>query len=285
MVGEVDSTLKNRHITPIGIIHSCFTEKFGIPRQPGMVASATAQLELLPPFNRREMVRGLEQFSHIWVHFQFHETLAEGWKPTVRPPWLGGQKESAFLLRAVRTVPIIWAYRWCGSRLLSGTRGSCSWNSPGSIFSINPLFSISNHISGTAIASRLHPAVMHSANSRRWMLLSVPVPDFLLQLFERNRQEYTASGRGSDPSRSATGKPEKKPQRFWYAALECQHSLDSRGDQLLYKKLCGNLINSKKVPMIPWDGWIDKREIRKARDTRANAYPEGDSALYNSIMI
>ena len=92
MVGEVDSTLKNRHITPIGIIHSCFTEKFGIPRQPGMVASATAQLELLPPFNRREMVRGLEQFSHIWVHFQFHETLAEGWKPTVRPPWLGGQK-------------------------------------------------------------------------------------------------------------------------------------------------------------------------------------------------
>lgn len=80
------------HITPIGIIHSCFTEKFGIPRQPGMVTSARAQLEFLPPFNRQEMVRGLEQFSHIWVHFCFHETVVEGWKPTVRPPWLGGQK-------------------------------------------------------------------------------------------------------------------------------------------------------------------------------------------------
>lgn len=84
--------LKKFDMNPIGVIHSCFTEKFGIPRQPGMVVSATARLELLPPFNRQEMVRGLEQFSHIWVHFQFHETLAEGWKPTVRPPWLGGRK-------------------------------------------------------------------------------------------------------------------------------------------------------------------------------------------------
>jgi tRNA-Thr(GGU) m(6)t(6)A37 methyltransferase TsaA len=79
-------------ITPIGIIHSCFTEKFGIPRQPGMIREATAELELLPPFNREELVRGLEQFSHIWVHFIFHQTITEGWKPTVRPPWLGGRK-------------------------------------------------------------------------------------------------------------------------------------------------------------------------------------------------
>lgn len=79
-------------IKPIGLIHSCFTEKFGIPRQPGLVPSAVARLELLPPCNREEMVRGLEQFSHIWVHFLFHQTVAEGWKPTVRPPWLGGRK-------------------------------------------------------------------------------------------------------------------------------------------------------------------------------------------------
>lgn len=78
--------------TVIGVIHSCFPEKFGIPRQPGMVRAATARLELFPPFNREEMVRGLEQFSHVWIHFLFHQTVAEGWKPTVRPPWLGGQK-------------------------------------------------------------------------------------------------------------------------------------------------------------------------------------------------
>ncbi len=77
---------------PIGIVHSCFTEKFGIPRQPGLVKSAGARLEILEPFNREEMFRGLEEFSHIWLQFLFHETIAEGWKPTIRPPWLGGRK-------------------------------------------------------------------------------------------------------------------------------------------------------------------------------------------------
>lgn len=79
-------------ISPIGIIHSCYPEKFGIPRQPGLVRSSTGRLELLPPCNRQEMVKGLDAFSHIWVQFLFHEVVAEGWRPTVRPPWLGGQK-------------------------------------------------------------------------------------------------------------------------------------------------------------------------------------------------
>ncbi|MGW8193226.1 MAG: tRNA (N6-threonylcarbamoyladenosine(37)-N6)-methyltransferase TrmO [Desulforhopalus sp.] len=79
-------------LVPIGIIRSCFSEKFGIPRQPGMVRSATARLELHPPWNREETLRGLEQFSHIWVHFLFHQAVPEGWNSTVRPPWLGGKK-------------------------------------------------------------------------------------------------------------------------------------------------------------------------------------------------
>jgi tRNA-Thr(GGU) m(6)t(6)A37 methyltransferase TsaA len=89
---EVKTIAQEFGIRVIGVIHSCFPEKFGIPRQPGMVPAATARLELLPPFNRQEMVRGLDQFSHVWIHFLFHQTIAEGWKPTVRPPWLGGRK-------------------------------------------------------------------------------------------------------------------------------------------------------------------------------------------------
>ena len=79
-------------ISPIGIIHSCYPEKFGIPRQPGLVKSSSGCLELLPPWNREEMIKGLDAFSHIWIQFQFHEAVAEGWRPTLRPPWLGGQK-------------------------------------------------------------------------------------------------------------------------------------------------------------------------------------------------
>ncbi len=84
-------------VTPIGYIESCFTEKFGIPRQPGLVPSATARLQLTGPFNNEEMVRGLTGFSHLWLHFIFHKSIKRGWKPMVRPPRLGGNKRVGVL--------------------------------------------------------------------------------------------------------------------------------------------------------------------------------------------
>lgn len=80
-------------LTPIGTVHSCFTEKFGVPRQPGIVTEATGTIELLPPYNRPEAVRGIEGFSHLWVIFLFNRSTRGAWKPTVRPPRLGGNKK------------------------------------------------------------------------------------------------------------------------------------------------------------------------------------------------
>lgn len=80
------------NLKPIGILHSPYREKFIVPRQPGLVKSIQAELELLPPCNREEAVRGLEQFSHLWLVFLFHQTMEQGWQPTVRPPRLGGNK-------------------------------------------------------------------------------------------------------------------------------------------------------------------------------------------------
>jgi tRNA (adenine37-N6)-methyltransferase len=74
----------------IGIIHSCFKEKFGIPRQPGLAPLARAQLELFPPYNDPAAVDGLSLCSHIWVQFVFHANSREDWKPKVKPPRLGG---------------------------------------------------------------------------------------------------------------------------------------------------------------------------------------------------
>ncbi len=79
-------------IEPVGYIRSCYREKFGIPRQPGLATSARARLELTGPCNCLEAVTGLDAFSHIWIQFLFHETRDEGWRPTVRPPRLGGVK-------------------------------------------------------------------------------------------------------------------------------------------------------------------------------------------------
>ena len=76
----------------IGIIHSPFKEKFGIPRQPGLVPEAVATLELLPPYDRPEAVAGLDGYSHVWIQFLFHRTMREQWQPTVRPPRLGGNR-------------------------------------------------------------------------------------------------------------------------------------------------------------------------------------------------
>lgn len=75
---------------PIGIIHSCFSEKFGIPRQSGLVPAARATLEILPPYDREEAFRGLKDFSHLWLVFVFHGIDNRKWQPTVRPPRLGG---------------------------------------------------------------------------------------------------------------------------------------------------------------------------------------------------
>ncbi|TKI05884.1 tRNA (N6-threonylcarbamoyladenosine(37)-N6)-methyltransferase TrmO [Martelella alba] len=77
-------------VKQIGVIHSPYKEKFAVPRQPGLVADGTGELHLLAPYNLPQTVRGLESFSHIWLLFMFHHTMEQGWRPTVRPPRLGG---------------------------------------------------------------------------------------------------------------------------------------------------------------------------------------------------
>lgn len=79
-------------LDPIGTVRSCFGEKFAVPRQPGLCPSAWGRLVFHPAYRSPEAVRGLEGFSHVWLIFGFHETLEQGWKPTVRPPRLGGNQ-------------------------------------------------------------------------------------------------------------------------------------------------------------------------------------------------
>ncbi|OEF24065.1 tRNA-Thr(GGU) m(6)t(6)A37 methyltransferase TsaA [Vibrio rumoiensis 1S-45] len=79
-------------IEPIGRIHSPYKEKFSVPRQPRLAPSASARIQLIGDANSPEAVRGIEQFSHVWLLFLFDQNLAAGWKPTVRPPRLGGNE-------------------------------------------------------------------------------------------------------------------------------------------------------------------------------------------------
>jgi tRNA (adenine37-N6)-methyltransferase len=80
-------------VESIGTIQSCFKEKFGIPRQAGLVPEARAVIRLKDDRRFREALDGLESFSHVWILFAFHQAMAEGWRSKVRPPRLGGSKK------------------------------------------------------------------------------------------------------------------------------------------------------------------------------------------------
>lgn len=83
-------------IKPIAYIKTDFPTKFGIPRQPGVVANLQGSIIFEQEFANPDCIRGLEEFSHLWLIWGFSENLDdEGrsrWSPTVRPPRLGGNK-------------------------------------------------------------------------------------------------------------------------------------------------------------------------------------------------
>jgi len=77
-------------ISPIAYMHSDFPEKFGIPRQAGIVRELESLVVFEPEYRDPEALRGIEGFSHLWLIWQFSAALTERFSPTVRPPRLGG---------------------------------------------------------------------------------------------------------------------------------------------------------------------------------------------------
>ena len=77
-------------IQVIARMHSDFASKFGIPRQSGLVEALRSTIVFEPEFRNPDALRGIEDFSHLWLIWQFSEAVRQGWSPTVRPPRLGG---------------------------------------------------------------------------------------------------------------------------------------------------------------------------------------------------
>lgn len=74
----------------IARIHTPFRSKFGVPRQSGIVEDVRSEIVFEPEYRSFDAVRGLEDYSHIWLVWQFSEAVRDTWSPTVRPPRLGG---------------------------------------------------------------------------------------------------------------------------------------------------------------------------------------------------
>lgn len=77
-------------IHPIARMHSDFATKFGIPRQSGLVPELKSTIVFEPEYRNADALRGIEDFSHLWIIWQFSEAVRAEWSPTVRPPRLGG---------------------------------------------------------------------------------------------------------------------------------------------------------------------------------------------------
>ena len=81
----------------IGIIHTPFKERFCIPRQPGLVPSAEGIIVFKNDHRMKTALKGIHEFTHLWILFVFHQHNAKDWKPSIRPPRLGGAEKKGVL--------------------------------------------------------------------------------------------------------------------------------------------------------------------------------------------
>lgn len=84
--------MKTAQIKVIAHIHTAFAEKFGVPRQSGLIPELQGKIVFEPEFRSADAVRGIEGYSHLWLIWQFSKAVREDWSPTVRPPRLGGNE-------------------------------------------------------------------------------------------------------------------------------------------------------------------------------------------------
>lgn len=187
---------KSTLISPIGHIKSPFKQKFAIPRQPRLATAALAIIELEDDYNHPDLVRDLEQFSHLWLIFSFHQNIQQGWTPLVRPPRLGGNKKTGVFatratfrpnglgMSAVKLEQVIVdnnkaSIQISGADLVDGTP----------IFDIKPYVPYSDIINeadgGFAQEAPLTPMVVEFSAQAQTFLDSVSTPTDFKQLIEQ----------------------------------------------------------------------------------------------------
>ena len=195
-------------INPIARMHSDFATKFGIPRQSGLVEELRSTIIFEPEFRNGDALRGIEDFSHLWIIWQFSEAVRDGWSPTVRPPRLGGNTRmgvfatrSPFrpnslglscvkLLGVEHTEEFGTVLHVGGADLMDGTP----------IFDIKPYIPYSDCKLGAA------GGFTSSADD---YLLEVIFPDDLLQKLPANKRDAAIGVLSHDPRPSYQRKPDR----------------------------------------------------------------------------
>ena len=182
----------------IARIHTDFPTKFGIPRQSGIVASLQGKIVFEPEYRNAEAVRGLEDFSHIWLLWEFSEAVRDSWSPTVRPPRLGGNvRKGVFATRSpFRPNPIGLSSVKLDKVDIDPQLGPVLYVSGADLMDGTPIYDIKPYIAYTDS----HPeAVSGFATTPAEYLLEVDFPEELLQQVPENQRKSLTEVLAHDP--------------------------------------------------------------------------------------
>ena len=182
----------------IARIHTDFPTKFGIPRQSGIIDSLQGRIVFEPEYRNAEAVRGLEEFSHIWILWEFSEAVRDEWSPTVRPPRLGGNvRKGVFATRSpFRPNPIGLSSVHLESVEIDPKLGPVLHVSGADLMDGTPIYDIKPYIAYTDS----HPdAVSGFASKPAEYLLEVVFPEALLQKVPECQRESLIAVLQHDP--------------------------------------------------------------------------------------
>ena len=182
----------------IARIHTDFPTKFGIPRQSGIIASLQGRIVFEPEYRNPEAVRGLEDFSYIWLLWEFSKAVRDTWSPTVRPPRLGGNvRKGVFATRSpFRPNPIGLSSVRLEKVDIDPKLGPVLYVSGVDLMDGTPIYDIKPYITYTDS----HPdAVSGFASTPAEYLLEVDFPDNLLQKVPESQRESLIEVLAHDP--------------------------------------------------------------------------------------
>ncbi|MBQ6771834.1 MAG: tRNA (N6-threonylcarbamoyladenosine(37)-N6)-methyltransferase TrmO [Bacteroidales bacterium] len=195
-------------LKPIAHIQTDFPTKFGIPRQSGIVASLQGRIVFEPEYRNVEAVRGLEEFSHIWLVWEFSEAVRDTWAPTVRPPRLGGNvRKGVFATRSpFRPNPIGLSSVKLEKIEIDPKLGPILYVSGADLMDGTPIYDIKPYIAYTDS----HPdAVSGFASKPAEYLLEVDFPENLLSKIAPEKRETLISVLANDPRPQYQDDPER----------------------------------------------------------------------------
>ena len=221
-------------INVIARIRSDFPTKFGIPRQSGLVKELRATVVFEPEYRNAEAVRGLEEFSHIWLIWQFSQAVRSTWSPTVRPPRLGGNKRwGVFASRS----PFRPNAMGLSSVRLEGvelhpTLGPVLHVSGADLMDGTPIYDIKPYVP----YSDCHPdAIGGFVDKVERKRLTVECSDSLLQQMPEEKQLALLGVLAEDPRPSYQDDPERI-YGMTFAGMEVKFSVE--GETLTVRDIC-----------------------------------------------